>query len=331
MSEGTLDSGDWAVFRIFLAELEDPEFEKVYEQLEKEAVARAECDKDPTRLLFSSMTSDDLSSAREQMVAERRARIEDRRHCGLEKPAGSTMPTVSEDVRVDEKHDAAQRQNSLACAGQQSDECEDRSGSCGPKEKPNNMATFIITDDNNITAFANSVEAGQAGNSAESMFDSQAAFARLSAEWPLSRLVDIYNSIPGNVAVKKFADRKKAAARIWKAVQPLAGDIEVGLPVQPRSKKGKASKPAKPAKKTSAGDTAKPVKGNNNIEHRSKKAVVTAMMQRAKGATLTEIMRVTGWQAHTVRGMISILANKGGENIESSKNSAGERTYKITK
>jgi hypothetical protein len=54
-------------------------------------------------------------------------------------------------------------------------------------------------------------------------------------------------------------------------------------------------------------------------------------MRRAKGATLAEIMEATGWQAHTVRGFVSILGGKGGERIESSKNSAGERCYKITK
>ena len=55
------------------------------------------------------------------------------------------------------------------------------------------------------------------------------------------------------------------------------------------------------------------------------------MMKRAKGATLAEIIAATEWQAHTVRGFISILGSKGGEKIESSKNAAGERTYKIGK
>jgi hypothetical protein len=43
---------------------------------------------------------------------------------------------------------------------------------------------------------------------------------------------------------------------------------------------------------------------------------VIAMMKRAKGATLAEIMKATGWQPHTVRGFVSILGSKGGENIE---------------
>jgi hypothetical protein len=55
------------------------------------------------------------------------------------------------------------------------------------------------------------------------------------------------------------------------------------------------------------------------------------LLKRAKGATRAEIMAATEWQAHTERGFVSILGNKGGETIESSKNAAGERTYKIAK
>jgi transcriptional regulator len=54
-------------------------------------------------------------------------------------------------------------------------------------------------------------------------------------------------------------------------------------------------------------------------------------MKRAKGATLAEIVDATGWQNHTVRGFVSILRSKGGEKIESAKNTAGERTYHIAK
>ena len=85
------------------------------------------------------------------------------------------------------------------------------------------MATFTITDDNNITVYASAEEAAQAGDSTATTFDSQAALAKVSADWPLSRFAEIWNSVPGNAEVSKFADRKKAVARIWKAIQPLAG------------------------------------------------------------------------------------------------------------
>lgn len=36
-------------------------------------------------------------------------------------------------------------------------------------------------------------------------------------------------------------------------------------------------------------------------------------MRRARGVTLAEIVEMTGWQRHTVRGFVSILGNKARE------------------
>jgi hypothetical protein len=88
------------------------------------------------------------------------------------------------------------------------------------------------------------------------------------------------------------------------------------------------AKKAKPAKKTAR---AKKQAAKPKVDRANRKAEVIALMKRAKGATLAEIMAATKWQAHTVRGFVSILGSKGGEKIESSKNAAGERTYKIGK
>ena len=41
------------------------------------------------------------------------------------------------------------------------------------------------------------------------------------------------------------------------------------------------------------------------------------------------IIAVTKWQAHTVRGFVSIFRSKGGEKVESSKSADGEQEYKI--
>src|SRR3984957_18858057 len=93
-------------------------------------------------------------------------------------------------------------------------------------------------------------------------------------------------------------------------------------------RKHTAAKKAKPGKKARQ---PKKAAGKLRAERANKKAGVVAMMKRARGATMAEIMAMTGWQAHTVRGFVSILGSKGGEKIESSKNAAGERTYKIAK
>ncbi len=57
------------------------------------------------------------------------------------------------------------------------------------------------------------------------------------------------------------------------------------------AEKTKSAKRASQAKKSAV----KPKSDRAN-----KKAEVIAMMKRTKGATLPEIMKATGWQAHTV-------------------------------
>ena len=96
---------------------------------------------------------------------------------------------------------------------------------------------------------------------------------------------------------------------------------------EPKPKR-KPAKKAKSAKKTAR---VKKAAAKPKGEGTNKKAEVIAMMKRAKGVTLAEIMKATSWQPHTVRGFVSILGSKGGEKIDSSKNAAGERTYKIGK
>jgi hypothetical protein len=189
------------------------------------------------------------------------------------------------------------------------------------------MVTFTINDENNIAVYAAAEEAAQAGDSTAISFDSQSALATVSGGWPVQRLVEIWNGIPGNQLVTKFQDRKRAVARIWQAIQRLRGEPSDVEPVKGKgsSKSGKTGKKAKTAKK------GKGVEKASNSERANKKAEVIAMMKRAKGAMLAEIMEATGWQAHTVRGFVSILGSKGGEKAESLKNSAGERTYRIAR
>jgi hypothetical protein len=109
-------------------------------------------------------------------------------------------------------------------------------------------------------------------------------------------------------------------------------DTESNSKPQPEAAKAKSGcKPTKKAKTAKKVAPAKKAARKPKSDRTNKKAEVIAMMQRAKGATLDEIVKTTDWQRHTVRGFISILGSKGGHKIESSKNAAGERTYKIGK
>src|ERR1700674_1984084 len=106
------------------------------------------------------------------------------------------------------------------------------------------MSTFTIDAENNITALAGPAT----GTDQSQSFSNAKELAKLTAEWPVSRLVDTWNSF-ADVApfddlkpVKKFTSRKLAVARIWQAVARLSPDAAQPAPyVAPA--RGKAKKP----------------------------------------------------------------------------------------
>jgi len=191
---------------------------------------------------------------------------------------------------------------------------------------------FAIDSDNAVTAFpaAEQIPEGQ------QQFASEKELAKLAAEWPPQRLVQIWNGFAGVAGpfgdlkpVKKFTDRKIAVKRIWAAIQKL----DVGAPegatetvaTAPKGAKG-APKKDKPTKAT------RTKKGAAVPREFSKKAIVLEMLRRKEGATLAEIAKATDWQNHSIRGFISAtIAKKMGLKVESTKNAAGERTYRTSK
>ena len=127
---------------------------------------------------------------------------------------------------------------------------------------------------------------------------------------------------PEKAPSKKATSQKKAAPKGKKNAKGSKKAKAAAKKAAAPKKEAKASKKAKPA----------PAKKESGKGERSnKKAEVIAMMKRAKGVTLAEIAEFTGWQKHTIRGLVSILGSKGGETIESSKNEAGDRVYRIAK
>jgi hypothetical protein len=197
------------------------------------------------------------------------------------------------------------------------------------------MTTFTIDHENNITAFASQQEAKADGAQGES-FGSQQELSALAANWPANRLVEVWNGIPGFTPVKKFTDRKSAMTRIWKAIQGLNGGAPaetVSSPKQPKKAAG-APKPATKAKHPAKAQTAAKGKRASRkpavSREGSKKAEVLGLLRRKGGATLTEIMKATGWQAHSVRGFISgALGKKMGLTVNSERRTDGERVYTL--
>ena len=184
------------------------------------------------------------------------------------------------------------------------------------------MTTFAIDTDNTITAYT----ALDVIPEEQARFANEKELAKLAANWSIDHLVEVWNSFAGAPPfgdlkpVKKFTDRKTAVARIWRAIQALTpAPAQHAAPTAP--KKAKATKEAKPK-----GDAT----GPKGAREGSKKAIVLDLLKRPDGATLQEIVSVTGWMAHSVRGFISGgLGKKMGLTVESLKTAQGARVYRI--
>ena len=95
--------------------------------------------------------------------------------------------------------------------------------------------------------------------------------------------------------------------------------------------KAKSGNKASPAKKATKGrKSARSPKKATGSRQGSKTAKVLDLVKRSGGATLKELTKVTGWQAHSVRGFLSgALGKKMGLTVKSTKAEGGERRYSV--
>jgi hypothetical protein len=176
------------------------------------------------------------------------------------------------------------------------------------------MPTFTIDTENNVTVFGSLQEVSENGKGTET-FSSAEELAALATQWPGMRLVEIWNSLPGGQPVERFTSRQVAVKRIWKAIQHLQPD-------------GGAHRRRVAAKQGSAKKTARR-KARPAVRENSKTARLIELLRQPTGASLKAIMRVTGWQAHSVRGFISgQLGKRMGLRVRSFERD-GERVYAI--
>src|SRR6266516_7785904 len=136
-------------------------------------------------------------------------------------------------------------------------------------------------------------------------FASERELQELACAWPMKRLVEIWNRLPGVEPVTRFTDRKTAMARIWRALQP------------------KTDKAGGKAARRDSRSRHRPV-----FREGSKAARVCSLLCRPQGATLNEIRNETGWQAHTVRGFISRNLSKPVRKVRSFERE-GARVYRL--
>jgi hypothetical protein len=200
------------------------------------------------------------------------------------------------------------------------------------------MKNFTIENETNEIIVHSSEKEAEAVTNSE-RFNSETALAKLAADWPAARLVEIWNSLPGETQVKKFTDRATAVSRIWKAIQSLgeaapAAELPDTAPVAGQEARETDRletvilEPAEPAEATTVAPQtpdvapeAAPAKTKATREKKtpvaptakdagapregSKTSQVIAMLKRERGVTLEEIMTAMGWQKHTTRAMLS--------------------------
>jgi len=193
------------------------------------------------------------------------------------------------------------------------------------------MKAFAIVE-TNVTAYPTVAEAKQAVAAAA---DSEPRLAITSqaelAASPLAvgQLVELWNGFAGVVPfddlkpVRKFTDRKTAIARIWKAIQRLAPAPTAATGGEPGAQG--APKAARPRRAATQDQKAAPAREG------SKKAQIIELLRRPEGATLQALIKVTGWQAHSVRGFLSgTLTKKMGHKVTRLKRDDGASVYLLT-
>ena len=108
--------------------------------------------------------------------------------------------------------------------------------------------------------------------------------------FPLPRLIKLWNGLPGISPVRRFTDRAAGLKRFWAALEKL-----------PLS----------------------------NSQRNSKQALLIELLRRPEGAGMEELSSCTGWQHHSIRGVLSgVLRKKLGLKVISAKDGNG-RVYRI--
>ena len=158
---------------------------------------------------------------------------------------------------------------------------------------------YLITKDDRVRVLPDGVPEPE---DAELVFSTAEELQAGVAEWPLRRLVTIWNKLPEVKAITRFENRQVAAERIWRAIERV------------RQQFGKSGGP-RPREKAE--------------RRRNKTELIIGMLQQPSGATLQSLMEATHWQTHSVRGFLSGKLSKERGLLVKSFRREGERVYAL--
>src|SRR5881398_3101182 len=92
-----------------------------------------------------------------------------------------------------------------------------RAATAVPETRNQTMLCHLTTEDRIRTSNEPGPADADVGGGS---FASERELQELASAWPMKRLMEIWNRLPGVEPVTRFTDRKTAIARIWRALQP---------------------------------------------------------------------------------------------------------------
>jgi Protein of unknown function (DUF3489) len=136
----------------------------------------------------------------------------------------------------------------------------------------------------------------------------------------------------GVMNVVTVGARRQKEKAMNPADKPVAATPAITDTKSSRAKARAKNSPVRPHKTTGRAKAASEQASKANTPRRgSKTAKILALLKRPGGASLQQLQKATGWQAHSVRGFLSgTLKKKLGLRIDSAKLNDGQRTYRLS-